>query len=164
VGGRFTFAADILLCSWEMSTIGHPLSDLVNLLTPYATARLLTDHPLQAHLGSEHEGSTSAEGAALTVNPSFLPGATAGLPTLEECARQYAEAAGWDPTEGSQLSWALAFGIFRLASICQGIAARYALRQASSEWAVRHAEAREPLARFAWFLVQEIQGGGKAKI
>jgi aminoglycoside phosphotransferase (APT) family kinase protein len=145
-----------------MSTIGHPLSDLVNMLTPYATARLLSNHP--QHVNIDAEGSASADGAALTVNPSFLPGETPSLPSLADCARQYADAAGWDPMEGSQLSWALAFGIFRLASICQGIAARYAVRQASSEWAVRHAEAREPLARFAWALVKEIQEGGKAKI
>ena len=58
------------------------------------------------------------------------------------------------------MSWGMAFNIFKLAAVCQGIAARYARRQASSEKAKQHAITRFPLAEFAWSLAQEAGGKG----
>src|ERR1700733_7329065 len=91
-----------------MSTIGHPLSDLVNLLIPYS----LRDLP------GRHELS------------KFKDGATPGLPTQDQLLKWYAEIAGWDPSP--DIPFGKAFGIFRATFIYQGIAARYAVRQASS--------------------------------
>ncbi|EPE06479.1 acyl- dehydrogenase family member 11 [Ophiostoma piceae UAMH 11346] len=135
------------ILDWEMSTRGHPLSDLLNLLTPFQTA----------HLSAKiHNG-----------HPIFLPGKLVGLPTQDEITAMYAAEAGWIPTV-SEVRWAAAFNIFRQAAICQGIAARYAGRQASSEKAQAYATAREPLAEFAWQLCQEARelqdGDGKAKL
>jgi len=135
-----------------MSTVGHPLSDLSNLLTPYFTARL---DPAKS----------------INVHPGFKPRATRGLPTPEEVTRLYfsvAEPATKSTLELSlgqdqlvqrkrEIQWAQAFSIFRLAAICQGIAARQAGRQASSEKARRYGEERTPLADFAWELVQAVQ-------
>jgi aminoglycoside phosphotransferase (APT) family kinase protein len=162
----------ILTCmfnSWEMSTIGHPLSDISNLLTPYFTTRLDPRRSVNVH-------------------PGFLPRATRGLPTPDEITTLYFSVASSAPPnttssleltlsnnntglsvggEGGEardtkreLQWAQAFNIFRLAAICQGIAARQAGRQASSEQARRYGDARGPLAEFAWELVQSARADG----
>lgn len=141
-----------------MSTIGHPLSDLANMTTPFYTASL---DGSKVH--SSHKG--------------FLPGATPGLPTKEEVAELYFStiASGSSPSplvkvsnspeeRERELAWAQAFNIFRLAAICQGIAARQAARQASSAMAKKYGEARTPLAEFAWELVTQVarrSGGGE---
>ncbi|KAI0125740.1 phosphotransferase enzyme family protein [Xylariales sp. AK1849] len=129
------------ILDWEMSTVGHPLSDLANLMHPFYTASM------------EDEYSSSA---------AFKPGATPGLPDPETLMGWYRETAGWDPRP--EINWAMAFSVFRLSAICQGIAARVAVRQASSEQAKKHAEALGPLAEFAWELVEKerAKGGGKS--
>ncbi|KAF6830383.1 aminoglycoside phosphotransferase [Colletotrichum musicola] len=126
---------------WEMSTVGHPLSDLCNFLTPYFTA-------------------TRAE-SGVYAHEGFLPGATPGLPPVEEVVSWYASAAGWDPSP--ELNWGMAFNIFRLSAVLQGIAARAAQGQASSEKAKMFAVTRTPLAEFAWELVGR-SGSGRAKL
>ena len=118
-----------------MSTIGHPLSDLCNLLTPYVTAA----SPKAREIG---RGSKD-----------FLPGATEGLPTREQLVDWYTEVAGWDPKP--DLTWGDAFGIYRGSVIMQGIAARYALRQASSLKAKDYAVQMVPFAEVAWSLIEE---------
>lgn len=172
--------------SWEMSTIGHPLSDISNLLTPYFTARLDPRRSVNVH-------------------PGFLPRATRGLPTPDEITTLYFSivdaprsnsssfsssssspssasadpsislelslatpsnartAAGGEADRRRELQWAQAFNIFRLAAICQGIAARHAGRQASSEQARRYGDARGPLAEFAWELVQYARSSSPAR-
>lgn len=116
-----------------MSTIGHPLSDVCNFMTNFYSAK----HP----------------GAAPYDASGFLPGRTPGLPQPEQIVAWYREEADWDPEP--DLGWGMAFNIWRLAAVCQGIAARYAARQASSEKAKHHAVTRTPMAQFAWKLAQE---------
>lgn len=132
------------ILDWEMSTIGHPLSDLANALMPFFSARTIQGPP---------------ETRVPHAQAEFLPGATPGLPTPSQLAATYATAAGlgdgrWDGME-QELKWTQAFSTFRLSAICQGIAARAAMKQASSAKAKQHAIARAPLAEFAWVLVQE---------
>jgi len=122
-----------------MSTIGHPLSDLCNLLTPYLTARSVS----AVNIG---RGS-----------PAFVSGNTPGLPTRDQCIRWYTEVAGWDPTY--DITWGDAFGIFRGSIIMQGIAARYAMRQASSAKARDYAVQMGPFGEFAWSLVEGLKKG-----
>lgn len=130
-----------------MSTIGHPLSDLANALMPFSSAR--TAHgPPETRIPHAHTG--------------FLPGATPGLPPPDQLASIYATAAGlgsgrWDGME-RELNWAEAFATFRLSAICQGIAARAAVRQATSAKAQEHAMARGPVAELAWALIRESDG------
>lgn len=108
-----------------MSTIGHPLSDLINLTQPYMTAQ-----------------------EDVISNKSFLPGATPGLPTKEQVIAWYAEIAGWDPEP--ELDWGSAFGLYRNSVIAQGVAARYALKQTSSEKAKYYADMMVPLGEVAY--------------
>ncbi|KAK5655438.1 hypothetical protein OQA88_5709 [Cercophora sp. LCS_1] len=150
------------ILDWEMSTIGHPLSDISNLITPFYTARI-----------DPHK--------SMHVHPGFKPRATRGLPDIDEITALYfsvADPAARDVRSSSslelslsdqdqererrrELQWAQAFNIFRLSAICQGIAARQAGRQASSEKAKRYGEERTPLAEFAWELVKTRGDGGK---
>ncbi|TVY91090.1 Acyl-CoA dehydrogenase family member [Lachnellula willkommii] len=127
------------ILDWEMSTIGHPLSDLVNLTTPY----YLKDAP------------------ELRSFPAFHEGKTPGLPTEKDLLRWYAEVAGWDPS--LELTWGTAFGFFRATCIYQGIAARYAVRQASSAKAHTTALARHPMGELAWVNVKKAIQSSKEK-
>ncbi|KNG44104.1 APH-domain-containing protein [Stemphylium lycopersici] len=123
------------ILDWEMSTIGHPLSDLNNVLSPYVTA----SNETAMTIGRAHKG--------------FQPGATPGLPTKEQLIAWYSEVAGWDPRP--DFTWGDAFSTYRNTIIMQGIAARYALRQASSAQAQTYAKMMKPYAEIAWDLVQE---------
>ena len=122
-----------------MSTIGHPLSDLSNLLSPFTFAL----HPVAEQLASRANAAFS---------PSTLK---VGLPTREECIKWYAEISGWEPHD--EMHWCDSFGVFRNSVIMQGIAARYALRQASSEQAQEYAAQMGPFGEFTWSLVQKLQ-------
>ncbi|KAI0597910.1 aminoglycoside phosphotransferase-like protein [Biscogniauxia sp. FL1348] len=138
------------ILDWEMSTVGHPLSDLANLMQPFYSAEMLT---WGEEAAGGHGGGNASSSTSIITHPGFLPGATPGLPDADTVLRWYAEAAGtWDPRP--EMGWAVAFSTFRLSAICQGIAARVAARQASSESARRHAEAMFPLAELAWVLVR----------
>ncbi|KAK8056373.1 acyl-CoA dehydrogenase family member 11 [Apiospora rasikravindrae] len=134
------------ILDWEMSTVGHPLSDLANIMHPFYIA----SGDRSGNSAMRHAGSSEA----------FLPGRTPGLPAPAELMEWYAATAGWDPRP--EMNWAVAFSVFRLSAICQGIAARVATRQASSEKARNHAEAMYPLAEFAWSLVEKKKGGSQS--
>ena len=146
--------------SWEMSTIGHPLSDLSNLLTAFTTAPAPSSPFTASH--------------SFVSNPAFIPGNTPGLPTREDLIAMYASATasasaakgkgsagGYDPRPGGEVSWGAAFNLFRLAAVLQGIAARQAVRQASSAQAAVHAAARGPLAELAWRMIEDREKEGR---
>jgi len=128
------------ILDWEMSTIGHPLSDLVNLLTPYTFA-------------------TRGASFYTTSGESFHEGVTPGLPSHKQAVAWYREVAGCDPAP--VLVWGEAFGMFRASCIMQGIAARYAARQASSEKAKEHGKMYQPFGAFAWSVIQEAKNSIK---
>jgi aminoglycoside phosphotransferase (APT) family kinase protein len=110
-----------------MSTVGHPLSDLVNLVTPWT----MTDNPYNI---TAHQ----------TFNTSK---AIAGLPTVNQCVEWYSEIAGWNPVP--DMPWGVAFWLFRTTVVMQGIAARYASRQASGTTAKEFGLQMRPHAKMA---------------
>ncbi|KAL4881644.1 kinase-like domain-containing protein [Aspergillus karnatakaensis] len=116
---------------WEMATLGHPLSDVVSLVAPFLP-----------HVWG---------GSALNPGP---PPADIGLPSLDECLALYATS-GYDVRR--DLKWGRAFAGFRGAVIMQGIAARYAVRQASSASAKEFGAMAWPTAEGVWGLVQELK-------
>ncbi|KAI9745194.1 MAG: hypothetical protein M1818_001472 [Claussenomyces sp. TS43310] len=124
----------------EPRVIGHPLSDVVNLTSPFLIA---------------------AGGPSAQRHPGFQAAATPGLPTKKEIIAWYAEVAGWDPA--SELAWGEAFGMFRNACIMQGIAARHATKQASSAKAQAHAALMQPYGEFAYALAENARGQGREK-
>jgi aminoglycoside phosphotransferase (APT) family kinase protein len=123
-----------------MATVGHPLSDLSNLTNPYILA---------------------ANPKVPRSHPAFIPGATPGLPTEEQTIQWYATVAGWDPA--AEKRWGDAFGMFRSYIIMQGIAARYARRQASSANAKDYADLMAPFGDLAWALVEKVKNSSMAK-
>ncbi|EON67349.1 phosphotransferase enzyme family domain-containing protein [Coniosporium apollinis CBS 100218] len=133
------------ILDWEMATIGHPLSDLCNLIAPWTIT------------------SYSPDCARMHSNPAFRPGHAEfpGLPSQEQCIKWYAEVAGWDPR--SELGWGKAFAAFRDSVIFQGIAARFATRQASSKDAYRYGQEMRPFAEIAWRLVEEAREEGEVR-
>lgn len=151
--GRHTNAPADAQPSWEMSTIGHPLADLTNLLTPFVTA----NNPMAKAMKSSTAGGAK---------DSFLPGATPGLPSRSQCVAWYSELAGWDPRHGAELTWGDAFNVFKGSIIMQGIAARHAVRQASSERASEYAVMMKPFGMVAWSLVEAAmkQSNEKARL
>ena len=125
-----------------MSTIGHPLSDLSNLIVPWTI--------------------TAFSISRRNSHPAFAPGAsTPGLPTRDQIIAWYAETAGWDPSP--ELAWGTAFAMFRDSIIFQGIASRYAVRQASSEEARQVGEEMVPAAEICQELVKRAKEGGRSR-
>ena len=109
---------------WELATIGDPLFDLAYL----ALAWILPA-----------EGRSGLVGVDL---------ADLGIPTLDDVVARYCAATGRDGVP--DLPWMLAFGLFRLAVILQGVGSRAAAGNASSDAAVREARRVVPFARTAW--------------
>ena len=120
-----------------MSTVGHPLSDVSNLCSPYTFASI-------PEYRTKFVGATNLD--------SFTPESRSpGLPSYEQALEWYSEVAGWNPKRDA--TWGSAFGVFRNSVIMQGIAARYALRQASSAKAKEHGDKMGPFGEFAWLLI-----------
>lgn len=136
------------ILDWEMATIGHPLSDLVNLTGPWTWSGKTT--------GTDKDSS------------EFADGVTPGLPTLDQAVKWYSEASGYKAEK--DMPWGNAFGGFRGAIIMQGIAARYANRQASGTTAKNYAAQMAPYGEWAWRQVEEVkkkqdeEKSGKSKL
>ena len=123
------------LQSWEMSTIGHPLSDVVNLVTPW---------------------TETTNSVGVSSQTEFLRGkGPPGLPTVDQCVAWYRELAGWDPEPG--LAWGKAFRTFRTTVVMQGIGARYAARQASGGRAKEYGLQMIPYAEWALHQVEDVK-------
>jgi len=137
------------ILDWEMATIGHPLSDLVNLTSPWAW--------VGRDIRSPHSDKQDDQ-------EPFQDGVTPGLPTLKQAVQWYAETSGYDP--GLELAWGNAFGGFRGGIIMQGIAARYARRQASGTTAKNYGAQMGPYGEWAFSLVAKLRetSDGKAKL
>jgi len=110
------------ILDWELSTLGHPLSDLCNLMSPYVNPQ------------------------ATPEGPGFMSGAYEGLLPREEAVKIYEKAVGFR-VEG--LKWGDAFGFLRNAVITQGITAREARGQASSARASEYKALTPKLASLA---------------
>lgn len=118
-----------------MSTIGHPLADIANVLHPWTVNAISTTTARQLSLPHNIDRSE-------------------GLPSICQCLVWYESEARWDPA--SELRWAEAFCLCRLSIIYQGIAARYAARQASSTQAKERGKAMYPSAELAVRVIQDI--------
>lgn len=131
------------ILDWEMATVGHPLSDIVNLTAPWSWA--------------------TGSGAPGQLSPEFSPGITPGLPSLEQVIQWYTEESGYEVAK--DLAWGNAFGGYRNSIIMQGIAARYANRQASGVTAKEYAAKMKPYSEWAWSMVEKlVADGGKSKL
>lgn len=91
----------VAVLDWEMSTLGDPLADLGVLLVYWSQAQ---------------ETGLRAQGVVVP-SVTGLPGCL----TRDEVVQAYARRSGLDLTP---LPWYVAFGFFKLAVVCAGIAAR----------------------------------------
>jgi aminoglycoside phosphotransferase (APT) family kinase protein len=95
--------AIVAVLDWEMSTLGDPLADLGAMLAYW----------------SEPDDSEILRRARIMAPVT----AAEGFPTRAEIIERYARRTGTDP---SDVDWYQSFAYFKLAVVCQGIAARAA--------------------------------------
>jgi len=118
----------VAVLDWELSTIGHPLADL--------------GYNLQGFYMPVAGGAVGA--------PRSLP---AGIPSVEDYAAKYAERTGRARIEN--LDFYIAFSMFRMAAIVQGIVMRAKQGNASSDNAGDVGKMARAIADAAWALAQK---------
>jgi len=124
----------IAVLDWELSTLGHPLADF-------------SYHCMAWHIPpGMFRGIAGLDIAAL------------GIPDEAEYIRRYCERTGFTTPEALRADWNfyLAYNLFRLASILQGIAKRVEAGTASSAQARTSGEGARPLAKMAWGFAQRM--------
>ncbi|HYP86304.1 phosphotransferase [Variovorax sp.] len=123
----------IAVLDWELSTLGHPLADF-------------SYHCMSWHIPP---GSFRGLGG---VDVKSL-----GIPTESEYIRRYCERTGITTPEALAPDWNfyLAYNMFRIAAILQGIAWRAQQGTASSEQAVASGRGARPMAEMAWHFARQ---------
>ena len=123
----------IAVLDWELSTLGHPLADF------------------SYHCMTWHIPPGMFRGVA------GLDLAELGIPTERDYVRRYCERTGRADPDAVQADWNfyLAYNLFRLAAILQGVAKRVEAGTASSAQAREAAKGARPLAQLAWRYAQQ---------
>ncbi len=123
----------IAILDWELSTLGHPLADF-------------SYHCMAWHIPP---GSFRGIGG--------LDFAALGIPSEDEYIRKYCDRTGLARPEQLKADWNfyMAYNMFRIAAILQGIAKRVEAGTASSAQAVSSASGARPLAQMAWKFAQQ---------
>ena len=118
----------IAVLDWELSTLGHPLADF-------------SYHCMAWHIPP---GAFRGIGG--------LDVASLGIPSEEEYIRLYCARTGLVQPEELKADWNfyLAYNLFRIAAILQGIAKRVEAGTAASAQAASSANGARPLAQMAW--------------
>lgn len=122
----------LAVLDWELSTLGHPLADF-------------SYHCMAWHIPpGAFRGIGGLDHAAL------------GIPSEAEYIRLYCERTRLATPEQLQQDWNfyLAYNLFRLAAILQGIAKRIETGTASSAQAIASAAGARPLAQMGWRFAQ----------
>jgi aminoglycoside phosphotransferase (APT) family kinase protein len=121
----------VAVLDWELSTLGHPLADLGYNCMMY-------------HFG---EGFGASGGYAGVDLKAF------GIPTEPEYLAAYARRTG--RKEVPAWNFYLAFSLFRLAAIVQGVYKRGLDGNASSETATKYGNRAKAMADLAWKMVEK---------
>jgi aminoglycoside phosphotransferase (APT) family kinase protein len=123
-----TEARVLAVLDWELSTIGHPLADF-------------SYHCMAWHIPA---GSFRGIGG--------LDVTSLGIPSEQEYIRRYCERTGLTTPEALAPDWNfyLAYNLFRIAAILQGIAKRVETGTAASARAAQSAKGVRPMAELAW--------------
>ena len=122
------------MLDWELSTLGHPLADF-------------SYHCMSWHIppGARFRGIGGLDLAAL------------GIPSETEYVRRYCERTGRGDPDAVMADWNfyLAYNLFRMAAILQGIAKRVEDGTAASAQARQSAAGARPLAELGWRIAQQ---------
>ena len=123
----------IAVLDWELSTLGHPLADF----SYHCMAWHIPPGTFRGIGGLDHAGL--------------------GIPTEQEYVRRYCERTRRHDPKALAEDWSfyLAYNLFRLASITQGIAKRVVDGTASSAQARATGASTRPLAEMAWKFAQQ---------
>lgn len=115
----------LALLDWELSTLGHPLADF-------------SYHLMSWHIPpGQFRGIGGLDHAAL------------GIPTEAAYIARYCERTG-KTIRHEDMHFYLAYNMFRMAGILQGIMKRHADGTAASEQALQSGRAARPLAEMGW--------------
>ncbi len=124
----------LAVLDWELSTLGHPLADF-------------SYHCMSWHIRKS--------GAARGLGGVDL--ASLGIPNELEYVRRYCERTGRGDAQAVMKDWNfyLAYNLFRICGILQGIAKRVEDGTASSAQAREAAAGAKPMAELGWQLAQQ---------
>ncbi|HLO95440.1 MAG TPA: phosphotransferase [Burkholderiaceae bacterium] len=124
----------LAILDWELSTLGHPMADF-------------SYHCMSWHIRK----AGAAQGLA------GLDLAALGIPSEADYIRRYCERTGRADVAAVQRDWNfyMAYNLFRIAAILQGIAKRVEDGTASSERAREAGAGARPLAELAWQFAQK---------
>jgi aminoglycoside phosphotransferase (APT) family kinase protein len=115
----------LAVLDWELSTLGHPLADF-------------SYHCMSWHIPpGQFRGIGGLDLASL------------GIPTEDEYIARYCERTGI-AVRKEDFNFYLAYNMFRMAGILQGIMKRYVDGTASSEQALKSGKAARPMAEMGW--------------
>jgi aminoglycoside phosphotransferase (APT) family kinase protein len=122
----------VAVLDWELSTLGHPLADF-------------SYHCMSWHIPP---GSFRGIGG--------LDHAALGIPDEKAYVRRYCERTGLADLDAVMADWNfyLAYNLFRIAGILQGIAKRVEAGTASSAQARQSAAGARPLAEMGWRIAE----------
>ncbi|HEY0846224.1 MAG TPA: phosphotransferase [Noviherbaspirillum sp.] len=123
----------LAVLDWELSTLGHPMSDFAY-------------HCMTWRM--QPEASRGLAG---------LPLGELGIPTEDEYLAMYLKRTGRSGVDKRTWEYYMVFNMFRLVGILQGIAKRVLLGNAASAEAEKTARRTRPLAEQAWKLVEQMQ-------
>ena len=123
----------LAVLDWELSTLGHPLADFAY-------------HCMSWHIAP---GSFRGIGG--------LDLRSLGIPSEEAYIARYCERTG--RSEIPNWNFYLAFSLFRIAGILQGIAKRAQIGTASSAQAVETGKRARPMAEMGWQLAERVLRG-----
>ncbi len=123
----------VAVIDWELSTIGHPLGDLMY-------------HAMEWYRPAGVDARGTLHGADLCA---------LGIPTLDEYIARYCERTGF--SFGGNFAFYRAYNLFRVAAILQGIAGRMRDGTATAKNAAAIVANIGPLAEAAW---REAQAAG----
>lgn len=121
----------VAILDWELSTLGHPLADFAY-------------HAMAWHVRPE-----------LFRGLQGLDLATLGIPPLPAYAATYCARTGRAAIEN--IDYYIAYNLFRMAGILQGIMKRVVDGTAASDQAIAMGKAARPLAELGWELVQKMR-------
>jgi aminoglycoside phosphotransferase (APT) family kinase protein len=119
----------LAVLDWELSTLGHPAADF------------------SYHCLSWHIPPGKFRGIAGLDLPAL------GIPSLDEYVAAYSRRTGLQ-LRAEDFNFYLAYNLFRLAGIMQGIMKRYVDGTASSAQALENGKAARPMAEMAWQFAQ----------
>ena len=123
----------LAVLDWELSTLGHPMADFAY-------------HCMSWHI---EPGAFRGIGG--------LDIAALGIPSEAEYLASYCERMGMTAPSAADWNFYLAYNLFRLAAILQGIAKRAEQGTASSDQAKASGAGARPLAQLAWQFAQRAQ-------